>query len=489
MSPVLLPEQSPAATLGGVTVERPAGGLIRPYHREVALLMRMVDLAWVMVGLRVSLAVAGWSWSERYTLLGAVVCVLFYLAAEAFNVYHDRRSAPLRFDLTNLFAAWIAAVVASLFLAYMFQVSALYSRVAVGTWVLLTPALLGTWRALVRTALIRVRSLGYNLRRVAIVGAGEQGLRVAGEVLGAPWMGLHLVGLFDDRAPVPGRVPARLPCDLLGTTHDLMEAINRKRIDIVCVTLPVNNTERIATLINALSDTTISLYFVPDMFLFTVFKGRWVRLGDLPAVSVFETPFYGISGWMKRLEDLLLASGIFLVMAIPMLLIALAIKLSSSGPVLFAQRRYGLDGHEFRMWKFRTMTACEDELEVPQARRDDPRVTRVGAFLRRTSLDELPQLFNVLGGTMSLVGPRPHATAHNEYYRRLVTHYMVRHKVRPGMSGWAQMNGLRGETDTLDKMQKRVEYDLWYIRNWSIPLDLKIMLKTLHSGWRDEKAY
>ena len=175
--------------------------------------------------------------------------------------------------------------------------------------------------------------------------------------------------------------------------------------------------------------------------------------------------------------------------AVPMLLIALAVRLESPGPVLFKQRRYGLDGREFRIWKFRTMRTLDDADMVAQATRDDPRLTRIGGFLRRTSLDELPQLINVLGGSMSIVGPRPHATAHNEYYRRLIPHYMVRHKVRPGISGWAQTNGWRGETDTIEKMQARIEYDLWYIRNWSVLLDLKILLLTMLRAWRSDEAY
>jgi len=172
-----------------------------------------------------------------------------------------------------------------------------------------------------------------------------------------------------------------------------------------------------------------------------------------------------------------------------MLLIALAITMTSPGPVIFRQRRYGLDGREFHIWKFRTMTVCEDDDTLEQATRADPRVTRLGWFLRRTSLDELPQFLNVLAGQMSVVGPRPHATGHNEHYRRLVKHYMVRHKVRPGITGWAQVHGLRGETETIDKMEKRVEYDLWYIRNWSVFLDLRIVFMTLRGAWRDDSAY
>jgi putative colanic acid biosynthesis UDP-glucose lipid carrier transferase len=483
------PNGTHTVSLKTLTVDRPAGGFIRPYQRELGLLARAVDLAWVILALQLSMRMVGYDWSERYTLLAAVACVLFYLSAEGFNVYNDRRSAPLRFDLRNLFGAWALTIIATLALGYALKVSALYSRLAVSAWFLLTPALLGASRVAMRGGLIYLRTLGYNTRKVAIIGAGEQGLRVASTILGAPWMGLELVGIFDDRAPVPGRIPPDLPCALLGRTEDLLHEVASERIDMVYVTLPINDTERIGRLLTSLSDTTISVYFVPDLFLFSMFHGRWVRLGELPAVSVFETPFYGVGGFIKRIEDVVIATVLLGMMAIPMLLIALAVRLSSPGPVFFRQRRYGLDGREFLMWKFRTMAVCEDGFAIPQATRADPRVTRVGAFLRRTSLDEVPQLFNVLGGTMSMVGPRPHATAHNEYYRRLVKHYMVRHKVRPGISGWAQANGLRGETDTLEKMEARVEYDLWYVRNWSILLDLKIVLVTLLRGWRDGNAY
>jgi putative colanic acid biosynthesis UDP-glucose lipid carrier transferase len=480
---------SPSVAIKSLSRERPAGGLIRPYHRELKLVGRVLDLIAVAASLRVSIALAGWDWADRYSLLAAIACVLFYLSAEVFSVYNDRRSAPLRVDLSKLANAWMATAIAVLVLGYATQVGHLYSRLGVGTWLFLAPATLVAIRAVERAVLMKVRTLGYNTRRVVVVGASEQGMRVARTVLNAPWTGLELMGIYDDRVPAPGRVPADLPCELLGTTKDLLAQLTAKRIDIVYVTLPINNKERVLNLLNALSDTTTSVYFVPDMFLFSMFHGHWVRIGEVPAVSVFETPFYGIEGWFKRVEDVVIASLVLLLMAVPMLGIAAAIRLTSGGPAIFRQRRYGLDGREFRMWKFRTMNACEDEARVPQATRNDPRVTRLGAFLRRTSLDELPQFFNVLTGSMSVVGPRPHATAHNEYYRQIVRHYMIRHKVRPGITGWAQVNGHRGETDTVEKMTRRVDYDLWYIRNWSIALDLKIIAFTAVRGWRDHNAY
>jgi len=221
-----------------------------------------------------------------------------------------------------------------------------------------------------------------------------------------------------------------------------------------------------------------------------ILHGSWTTLGDSQVISIFDNPHDGVSGWSKRLEDILLATGVMLVIAIPMLIIALGVKLSSPGPVIFKQRRYGINGEEIEVWKFRSMTVCDnDESNIQQATRCDVRITKLGGFLRKTSLDELPQFINVLKGDMSIVGPRPHAVAHNELYREDIHRYMMRHKVKPGITGWAQINGWRGETDTIEKMEKRIEFDLEYIRNWSIYLDLKIFLLTIFKGFVNKNAY
>jgi putative colanic acid biosynthesis UDP-glucose lipid carrier transferase len=218
-------------------------------------------------------------------------------------------------------------------------------------------------------------------------------------------------------------------------------------------------------------------------------NSRWGYLEDIPYLSLHESPFYGLDGALKRMEDVIFSLFILAIIAVPMLLIAMGIKLSSKGPVFFKQRRYGLNNQEVIVWKFRTMTVQEDGDQIPQASRNDPRVTKLGAFLRKTSLDELPQFINVLQGHMSIVGPRPHAVAHNEYYRKEIYGYTLRHKVKPGITGWAQVNGWRGETDTYNKMRNRVDHDLWYINHWSIYLDLVIILRTLFTGFTDKQAY
>jgi putative colanic acid biosynthesis UDP-glucose lipid carrier transferase len=260
-------------------------------------------------------------------------------------------------------------------------------------------------------------------------------------------------------------------------------------IDIIYITLPAKASDRINELLERFADTTVSVFLVPDLALMSMAQGRWFNLGLLPVISVFETPFYGLRGWFKRLEDVVLALMILLLVGLPMIVFAAIIRLSSQGPALFRQKRYGLDGKKILVYKFRTMRVCEDDDHIAQATRYDTRITPFGGFLRRTSLDELPQLFNVLRGDMSIVGPRPHAVIHNEIYRKLIKGYMLRHKVKPGITGWAQVNGWRGETDTVFKMEQRVKCDIWYIHHWSLWLDLKIILLTLAKGFVGKNAY
>jgi len=228
---------------------------------------------------------------------------------------------------------------------------------------------------------------------------------------------------------------------------------------------------------------------VPDMFVTDLIQGHAGSVCGMPVISVCETPFRGGNGFVKRASDIVLSLLILLLISPVLLVIALLVKLTSPGPIIFRQRRYGLDGKEILVYKFRSMTVTEDGARVQQATKNDQRITPLGAILRKTSLDELPQFINVLQGRMSIVGPRPHAVSHNEMYRKLIKGYMVRHKVKPGITGWAQVNGFRGETDTLDKMQGRIDYDLDYLRNWSLKLDLYIIFKTVRVVAGDRQAY
>jgi putative colanic acid biosynthesis UDP-glucose lipid carrier transferase len=269
------------------------------------------------------------------------------------------------------------------------------------------------------------------------------------------------------------------PLPRLGGFEEVGAFVRTHSPNTVYLALPMTSEGVIRELTESLADSTASLYLVPDIFTFQLLNARLEHIDGVPVIGLRESPFEGFDGWLKRAEDVLLASVILAIISPLMAAIAIAVKLSSRGPVIFKQRRYGLDGRAIRVYKFRTMGVCEDGDSIPQASATDPRVTPLGAFLRRTSLDELPQFVNVLQGKMSIVGPRPHAVAHNEEYRRRIRGYMLRHKVRPGITGLAQVNGFRGETDTLEKMEKRVEYDLRYIQSWSLQLDLKIIGQTI----------
>jgi putative colanic acid biosysnthesis UDP-glucose lipid carrier transferase len=292
---------------------------------------------------------------------------------------------------------------------------------------------------------------------------------------------------------VDDRSRERLPEDrrfpLLGRFESLGEVLRQQRIDHVYISLPMASQPRILKILDDLKDTTASIYFVPDLFVTDLIQSKPTVLCGVPVISVCDTPFQGLSGGLKRGSDLMLASLILVLLAPVLIAIAVAVKLSSPGPIIFKQRRYGQSGEQIVVYKFRSMTVAEDGAQITQARRNDQRITPLGAVLRRTSLDELPQFINVLQGRMSIVGPRPHAVAHNELYRKLIKGYMVRHKVKPGITGWAQVNGYRGETDTLEKMEGRIALDLDYLRNWSLKLDLLIILKTIRLVFKDQQAY
>ena len=312
-------------------------------------------------------------------------------------------------------------------------------------------------------------------QRYIIVGANEVGVELARRVSQSIGMG-KFMGFFDFRSL--DRLPEHTRGQFAGKCQDVAAFVRRHAVNAIYIALPMSNAPRMEEMLHEFRDTTASIYFVPDIFAFDLVQARCVEINGIPMLSICDTPFHGMHAVQKRAIDIALSSLTLFVAWPVMLAAAVAVKLSSPGPVLFKQRRYGLHGEKILIYKFRSMTVCEDGPVVVQAKRQDLRVTAVGRFLRRTSLDELPQLINVLEGKMSCVGPRPHAVAHNELYRKLISGYMIRHKVRPGMTGWAQVHGLRGETSTVEQMRLRVQYDLDYLRHWSLWLDFKILLKT-----------
>jgi putative colanic acid biosynthesis UDP-glucose lipid carrier transferase len=355
------------------------------------------------------------------------------------------------------------------------------------SWMLATPIAMWLAHRMMRRMLPKLLMLEGGRRRGVVVGAGHLGAELAQRFVADSALGVDIVGFFDDRKRE--RVHIDPSQNLIGSINDVPAYVNEHNIDLVYITLPMAAQPRTLTLLDKLRDTTTSVYFAPDIFVSDLIQARMDHIHGIPIVALCESPTLGISGIGKRISDVLLTCLILALIWPIMLLIALVIKLTSHGSIIFKQRRYGLDGQEIWIYKFRSMRVCEDGAVIVQAGRSDPRITRFGSFIRRTSLDELPQFINVLQGRMSIVGPRPHAVAHNEQYRKLIKGYMLRHKVKPGITGWAQVNGLRGETDTLDKMRSRIQYDIDYMRNWSLGFDLMIIGKTLLVVWRDQNAY
>jgi putative colanic acid biosynthesis UDP-glucose lipid carrier transferase len=326
-----------------------------------------------------------------------------------------------------------------------------------------------------------------GFRRVLIVGSTASGKMLADRICTHNQLGLEFVGFIDDRDT--SRLSNLNPGEVLGSLANLPAIVRELHVHKVYVALPISSQQRILDLTDALQDSTASLYFVPDLSGFDLIQARVDHVAGLPVLGVCESPFIGLNGFVKRLEDLAVASLLLLLLWPVLLVVALAVKLTSPGPVIFAQRRYGIDGESIEVYKFRSMVVHDDEACIRQARKNDARLTPIGGFIRRMSLDELPQFFNVLAGTMSVVGPRPHANAHNELYRHQIKGYMLRHKVKPGMTGWAQVNGWRGETESVDLMERRIAFDLDYLRNWSLWFDLKIIVMTVWTVFRDPNAY
>jgi len=455
--------------------------------REVVY--RLLDVIGILSGLVLAVELQVGQLSELYWLAGAVATIIFFLLCEMSGMYRNWRGVSIEREILCATLTWAATVPVLLAIAVMARYAQWVDRSFILIWACLTAGIVAGFRIGVRLLQVYLRSRGYNTRGFAIVGINDLGIELANRISAAPELGLKLIGFYDDRGrerleDLPETVGRQL-----GTIPELVQAARRGQIGMIFITFPMRAERRIKHVLAELGDTTASVYIVPDFFVFELLHSRWTNIGGLPAVSVFENPFYGIDGFVKRAVDLMLASIILVAVSIPMLVIAVLVKWSSPGPVFFRQKRYGLDGREIFVWKFRSMRVCESGDNFTQATRNDSRTTPVGAILRKTSLDELPQLFNVLEGSMSLVGPRPHATLQNEEYRSRIQGYMLRHKVKPGITGLAQVNGWRGETDTLEKMERRVECDHRYIREWSLFMDLKILFRTIFVVLSRKNAY
>lgn len=375
-------------------------GLIRPYANKLGLLFRLSDVLLIVATLWGGTVFRDIPFSVEYLVAGTLGGLFFSILASARHLYSSWRVGFMRQELVHVWVAWFAACTILLVFSFATKTTASYSRIAVSTWFVTTPFFLSFWRILVRWLLRSLRRSGRNTRTAVIAGAGVLGKHVAEAIVKEPELGIVIKGFYDDKLERGSEVLHASGLTVMGNLDDMVADASKGGVDMVYFSLPMRAAERLRQVVAELSDAVVSVYLVPDFFMFDLVQSRWVSIGGIPAVSLFESP-----------------------------------------------------------------------------------------FLRRTSLDELPQFINVLQGRMSVVGPRPHAVAHNEQYRPLIQGYMRRHKVRPGITGWAQVNGWRGETETLEKMAKRIEYDMDYIKKWSIWLDLKIIFKTVWIVLLEKGAY
>ena len=463
-------------------------GMIRSRQGGFSFIYRSIDLLIITSCFWLSSLVFTIPLSADYGMTLLMAALFYLIAAESLGVYRSWRANTAVKMLLVSGAAWLVSCSLLLLIGFALKVSQEFSRLMIGSWMLSSLAVLLSWRLFFRELLFFMRRRGYNSRNVAIVGLNDNAIRLRAQLFNHSELGMRFQGFFDDRSHQ--RMQEEHPDEMLcGTIEQLLERTRSGEFDVIFIALPLKAQKRIASILERCGDTTASVHIIPDFFTYNLMNAQMGSVGKVQTISVFETPLFGFNDVLKRAFDVVFSSLVLLAIALPMLMIAAAVKLTSPGPVIFKQVRYGLDGRKILVWKFRSMTTMDNGDKVVQATKGDARITKVGAFIRKTSLDELPQFINVLQGRMSVVGPRPHAVAHNEEYRKLIPYYMLRHKVKPGITGWAQINGFRGETDTLDKMEGRVDYDLDYIRNWSIWMDIKIVFLTVFKGFTGSNVH
>ncbi|MET3132135.1 putative colanic acid biosynthesis UDP-glucose lipid carrier transferase [Oxalobacteraceae bacterium GrIS 1.11] len=428
--------------------------------------------------------------AEPFTGYSLVLMILgFFVSSSVYqhvDPYRTWRSGRMLAYARDVVAGWTITALILVFLGAASGLAYHYDNVVVVAWFVATPVVL-------LLSHLAARQVGSGsardseMRSVVIIGANDASLKFAATIGRNPNLFMTVCGFFDDRTD--DRWPEEMREPMLGRMADIAGYVRENGIKMIFISQPISAQPRIRKLLDELQDTTASVYFLPDIYVFDLMQARFDNVGGMPVIAICESPFTGFNSMIKRGSDIILGALIQILLLPIMLVIAIAVKVTSPGPVIFRQRRYGLYGEEIIVYKFRSMTVAEDGAKVVQATKNDQRVTKIGAFLRRSSLDELPQFINVLQGRMSIVGPRPHAVAHNEQYRKLIKGYMLRHKVKPGITGWAQVNGLRGETETLDKMEARVQYDLDYLRNWSLWLDIWIIVRTVKVVLARENAH
>ncbi len=421
-----------------------------------------------------------------HTMLLYLCAGLAFLLFRRVDLYQSRRGKSMADMLLRLAGAWSMALFIGVLFSFLIHQTGALSRLWLCYWFLLGLAMLMCFRALAYSVLNYLRKKGLNSKRVLIVGYGPIGREMHRRALQQNWCGYEVKAV---QAEDPDPILDEAGVARVATPAAIASYVAAHAIDEIWITLPLSASARLCEVQLLLRNSLVDIRWVPDTLSMHILSNRMVDFLGFPAVELNRPRSRDVNGLIKDGFDRVFALAVLLALAPVFAVLAAAIKRASPGPVLFRQPRLGLDGKTFMVYKFRSMHVHHEPARVTQAKRDDPRAFALGRWMRRTSIDELPQFLNVLIGDMSVVGPRPHALQHNEQYKDLLESYMLRHRVKPGITGWAQIHGYRGETDTVDKMANRVKFDLHYIQHWSLWLDLHIIVWTALKGWTGKNAY
>ena len=464
----------------------------------LSVLSRIIDIAMVALGALIAAAVHGgqWVWlDDMQSISLAFDCLLVVVFFPALGIYQSWRGKPLTDLLFRVSGGWLMVETTGVLISFSLHRSDLLSRLWLVYWAAAVIVLLIVTKTLVYTILKGLRREGFNHKAVAIVGGAPYGRFLIEQMRSRPEAGFSPVAVYDEDGAIdpyqdPDAVQVVEGVPVERDFAAMIQLVRDRAIRELWLALPISKEKTINRFVMELRNDFVNIRFIPDMRSLTLFSQPMVDLLGVPAINLAASPITDLRVLPKRVFDRLFAFAALTALSPLMLVIAVAVKLSSPGPVFFRQKRKGIDGNQFEIYKFRSMKVhAETAGKVTQATRRDPRITAVGAFLRRTSLDELPQFINVLRGEMSVVGPRPHALEHDDIYKDLVKGYMHRYRIKPGITGWAQINGYRGETDRIEKMMGRVKLDLYYMQNWTFWLDIKIVVLTLWKGFVGSNAY
>lgn len=460
---------------------------------SIEFFLRFGDIISIIIAAIISFIVYGDRITDEmnsaYINIAAISLFITSLTIQSSGGYDSQAYFSIKSSLKSALLGWSIAILLLLMAGFSFKVTDAFSRLWIGNWVISAAILITGIRFIIWLISRELRKKNTFDSRAIIVGAGHQGQELCKYLQNNDTLTISVIGFADDRSDRTPKTIGDIP--VIGGLDKLKNLIQAGEVDQVLVSLPWSAKERLRQIVDSISENPVKIRLAPDLAAFEYLNRDFTSLGGLPVMNLFDRPISGIDSLLKTIEDYILGA-LFLIVALPiMAIIAIAIKLDSKGPIFFQQDREGYNNNIFKVWKFRSMNVTEGD-EITQVSATDKRVTRVGAFLRRTSLDELPQLLNILKGEMSLVGPRPHAPstkAAGIKFEKAVARYAARHRVKPGITGWAQVNGWRGETDTVEKLEQRLHHDLYYIDHWSIGLDLQILIKTLFVAWSQDTAY